>query len=310
MPALTAAKASNATFSPAYLPVAVFVGGTSGIGRGMVEAFARYTKGNAHIIVVGRNKAAAEAILSSLSKPLTKTGWQHEFIACEASLMKNIGTFTADLLLRVPKIHFLVISSGYASLLGRHETEEGIDHQLALRYYGRWKLISDLLPALRAASTAGEAAKVMSVLDTANGMPVPSTEDFGLKVKYSGLTALRASLTYMDMALEEFALRDPEITFTHIAPGFVDTPLYSSSDHWAMRLAMPIIKPLAWMIAITPAVCAEHMLFALFTQGEKGFVRRDDKGDDMGMKNYHGTEEGRMKLWEHTVREVDVGTRQ
>ncbi|KAJ6456589.1 NAD-P-binding protein [Mycena vitilis] len=304
MPSLAAVQASNATFSPAFLPVAVFVGGTSGIGRAMVEAFARYTKGNAHIIIVGRNKPAAEEIIASLPKPANKTGWQHEFITCEASLMKNIGVFTRDLLARVPKVNFLVLTSGYVSLLGRHDTEEGIDHQLALRYYGRWKFINDLLPALREANEAGEASKVLSVLDTVSGIPVDSN-DFGLKLKYSGTTAVRASLTYMDMGLEEFALRDPEIAFTHIAPGFVNTPIYDSK-HWAMRLTLPLLKPLLWTVAITPTVCAEHMLFALFSSGEKGFIRRDDKGDDIGMKKYYGTEEGRKKLWEHTLKEVSV----
>ncbi|KAJ6526712.1 hypothetical protein B0H19DRAFT_1196841 [Mycena capillaripes] len=172
MPSLSAAKEFNATFRPASLPVAVFVGGTPGIGRATAEAFAHYTKGNAHIIIVGRNKGAAESILASFPRPSTPTGWKHEFVGCEASLMKNIGAFTGVLLKRVPKINFLVISSGYASLLGGHDTEESIDHQLALRYYGRWKFISDLVPALRAAAEGGEAAKVMSILDTASGMPV------------------------------------------------------------------------------------------------------------------------------------------
>ncbi|KAJ6467045.1 hypothetical protein DFH09DRAFT_929905, partial [Mycena vulgaris] len=46
-------------FAPSYIPVAIFVGGKSGIGQGMAEAFARHTKGNAHIVLVGRNRAAA-----------------------------------------------------------------------------------------------------------------------------------------------------------------------------------------------------------------------------------------------------------
>jgi hypothetical protein len=72
-------------------------------------------------------------------------------------------------------------------------------------------MISDLLPSLRAANNAGEASKVLSVLDTDNGMPVDLT-DLGLKLKYSGVTAVRSSLTYTDMAFEvsfpSFARRD------------------------------------------------------------------------------------------------------
>ncbi|KAJ7888585.1 hypothetical protein B0H14DRAFT_2693051, partial [Mycena olivaceomarginata] len=218
-----------------------------------------------------------------------QAGWKHEFVPCDASLMKNIAAFMNELLKRIPKINFLVISSGYASISGRKDTEEGIDEQLALRYYGRWKLISDLLPALREANSAGEASHVMPVLDPVNGIPVPDLNDFGLKRKYSRATAIRVTLAYKDMALEEFALRDPGITFTHITPGFVKTSMFYSKD-WAMYL----FKPLVWLAATSPAVCAEHMLFALFD------------GDDIGMKKYFGTPEGRKKLWEHTVQEVDV----
>jgi len=47
-------------------PVAVFVGGTSGIGQGMAEALNRHTKGNSHIILVGRSKEAAEDIMTKM----------------------------------------------------------------------------------------------------------------------------------------------------------------------------------------------------------------------------------------------------
>jgi hypothetical protein len=72
-----------------------------------------------------------------------------------------------------------------------------------------------------------------------------------------------------------------------------------------MKLAAPIVKPLVWLTAIPPDVCAEYMLFALLS-GEKGYIRRNDKGDDVGMKYYCGSEEGRRALWTHTVKEVDT----
>jgi len=60
--------ASNNLVSGAKLtnPVAVFVGGTSGIGQGMAEAFNRHMKGNCHIVIVGRNYDAAESIISTM----------------------------------------------------------------------------------------------------------------------------------------------------------------------------------------------------------------------------------------------------
>lgn len=75
MPSLKDVKAENARYAPGYLPVAVFVGGTSGIGQGMAQAFAKHTNGNAHIVLVGRNEAAASAILASFPTP-TSLGTQ------------------------------------------------------------------------------------------------------------------------------------------------------------------------------------------------------------------------------------------
>lgn len=92
MPTLAAAKAANAavafTASPAaQVPVALFVGGTSGIGQGAAEAFARYTKGNAHIIISGRNEEAAQAIIDSFPKhPSSK----YEFLPCDVSRLANV----------------------------------------------------------------------------------------------------------------------------------------------------------------------------------------------------------------------------
>jgi hypothetical protein len=49
--------------------------------------------------------------------------------------MKNIGAMTTNLLARLPKINFLVLSPGYLSLKGLDPTKEGIGKQLALTYY-------------------------------------------------------------------------------------------------------------------------------------------------------------------------------
>ncbi len=59
MPSLTDARASNSTFSPPYTPIAVFVGGTSGIGEAMTKALTSYLDGNIHLFIVGHNQAAA-----------------------------------------------------------------------------------------------------------------------------------------------------------------------------------------------------------------------------------------------------------
>jgi NAD(P)-dependent dehydrogenase (short-subunit alcohol dehydrogenase family) len=197
MPSLSAIHADNAAFAPSYVPVALFVGGTSGIGRATAEAFARYTKGEVHIIICGRNRAAAESIFVTF--PKSPKG-HHEFIKCDVTVMKNVQTTTTNLLAGIPKINFLFLFPGFLNLKGRQDTSEGLPRKLATDYYSRWKFISDLLPLVRNAKGAGEDAKVLSVLAAGRGGPI-DLDDLGLKT-YLLPKMLGAAGTYNDIMIE------------------------------------------------------------------------------------------------------------
>jgi NAD(P)-dependent dehydrogenase (short-subunit alcohol dehydrogenase family) len=202
----------------AHAPVAVFVGGTSGIGQGMAEVFAEQTSGKSHIIIVGRNRAAAERILDALAKPPSQSAipsattpseqagsssasYAREFVECDATLMKNVDRATKEILARHKEINYLVISCGFSALGGRDETSEGIDKKLAVHYYARWKFIGDLLPALERARSGGKEATVMSVMAPSYGGEI-DVNNLDLKKSYSAPKAALVAPTYNDLMME------------------------------------------------------------------------------------------------------------
>jgi NAD(P)-dependent dehydrogenase (short-subunit alcohol dehydrogenase family) len=143
MPSLAEIRASNSAFTHSSHPVAVFVGGTSGIGEGMARVFAEHTKGDSDVIIVGRNRASAENIFSILPLPTStstsdsdKSTPAREFVQCDVTSMTNVQEATRSILTKYPKINYLVMSPGTMTLAGRDETGEGIDKKLAVHYYG------------------------------------------------------------------------------------------------------------------------------------------------------------------------------
>jgi hypothetical protein len=58
---------------------------------------------------------------------------------------------------------------------------------------------------------------------------------------------------------------------------------------------------------ISPGDCAEYMLRALL-DGNNGVFRKGSNGENLGKTRYFSTDEGRKKLWEHTVSETTVAS--
>ncbi|KAF8874838.1 NAD-P-binding protein [Infundibulicybe gibba] len=304
MPNLKQAIIANASFSRLPLPVAIFVGGTSGVGKAMAEALARHTDGNCHIIIIGLNRRAAESIIASFPKP-SSPDVIHEFVQCDATLLTNVRSAAASLRKRLTKVNFLVLSPEYLSFGHKRETVEGLDEKMALLYYSRWAFIHYLTPLLRDAKDLGENARVMSVLSTGTGIvSAVDLDDIGLVRKYGSFQWLKVGPTYNDLMMEEFAAREPGVAFIHIYPGLVLAPIFLPTA-FPFNILKPIIYLILWFIAVSPEECAEYMLYGLL-HGEGQTCRLGERGDDLGMKNYKGTPRARKALWEHTAQIINT----
>jgi hypothetical protein len=99
-----------------------------------------------------------------------------------------------------------VLGAGYASFTSTEETSEGLDRQLALRYYSRYVFISSLLPLLTKTRQSGQDARVMSILGGGRASPV-NLEDLGLKnarsktFGFGGVKAVFQSVGYNDLMM-------------------------------------------------------------------------------------------------------------
>ncbi|KAJ7162843.1 hypothetical protein C8R46DRAFT_1101669 [Mycena filopes] len=294
MPTLAAAEAANAAFAPSYIPVAVFAGGTSGVGEAMATALARYTKGRAHIILIGRSAAAAEKILAGFPKPADNEeegGWAHEFVPCDASSMANVRRVCAELRARLKRINFLVMSAAGPkgnSVVECGETEEGLDDHLAMRYFSRYVYSKELMPLLVSARGEGQPAHLMTIQGAGMGYEIGSS-DLGLVaarrasikclqgylLSFAAMKGVMRGAAYNDGLVGWFAAQQLDIAFTHIAPGHVRTPGSNIKGGW-------FFKPLARLITgqgtISQDECAPHMLHALL-DGTPGVFIRDSQGD-------------------------------
>ncbi|KDQ54274.1 hypothetical protein JAAARDRAFT_38431 [Jaapia argillacea MUCL 33604] len=315
MPSLVAVRAANiatlASFPPSFTPTALFLGGTSGIGQAMAQSFSQKTKGNSKIIIVGRNRSSAESTIASFPPPEReelrgKEEVRHEFVECDATLMENVHKTTKELLGKLTRLNYLVLSPGFLTIKGRNETSEGIDKKLALNYYARWTFIHDLLPLLLKTKQSGEDVSVLTILGAGSGGQVDS-EDLGLRKGYGLLAAGKAAVTYTDYMLESFSSQNPSIPFVHTYPGIVRTPM-SANVSGIPKPITTLLNTLLYPIQTTPEDCAEWMLYSMWQGSEAGggAWRRGAKGDDLGRPSFieEGGGEKGVRLWEHTMRET------
>ncbi|KXT17564.1 hypothetical protein AC579_6177 [Pseudocercospora musae] len=241
--------------------VAVFIGGTGGIGESSAkELFLRTTRPKAYI--VGRSEERGNKICNELHE-INGEG-KAIFLQRDISLLKNCDELCAELREREPKIHCLFLTAGFMTLRGRNETTEGIDKKMAVNYYSRIRCILGLMPLLTAASEANELSRVISVLAAGSEGDV-RIDDLDLKNNFTLHACLAHCVVMTDFCMEELAKRYPGTAFSHSYPGTVKTGIaneLSGPVRLAVKVMYAVMTP--WILNVQES--GERHFFQMTSQ--------------------------------------------
>ncbi|KAH6631318.1 hypothetical protein F5144DRAFT_214994 [Chaetomium tenue] len=231
--------------------VAVFVGGTSGIGEATMKLFAKHAV-EPRIYFVGRSDRAAVRIIKELTT-INPEG-QYHFIQADLSLLQNVDAVCHDIKSHEELINLLFLTTG--TMVTGKDTPENLYYPTAVTYYARIRLIANLLPLLQKAPSL---RRVVSVFGGTKEGPVcvgdlqgrslalppritkgttttkettkitkpspptsPNNTTNKPKPNPAHLLQLRAhTSSMMTLALESLALEAPDVSFVHAFPGFV-----------------------------------------------------------------------------------------
>ena len=268
--------------------VAVFVGGTQGIGRYAAEALANLYSTQPEtalrVYIIGRNKSSADQVLESCRRHCALG----EFIFVQADNLALIGDVdaTSAKILNMererqdPRIDLLVQTQAQILFGPRKDTGEGLDQMMSLVYYSRIRFISQLMPLLEVSSSP-DGAHVVSV-DAAGTVGKLFRNDLSLlDPSHYNYMNVKSHAAYMTtMAFEKLASQHRHLAFVYTYPGFVFGPaIEDPSLPWWFKAPMAIAKPLLRMTFATPPEESGSRTLFLATPAFASAQSNRDKGE-------------------------------
>ena len=295
---------------------AVFVGATSGIGLGGIEALLKSTKGST-VFIIGRSKSKFATSLSRLRSIDPKA--TITFLEAQVSLLQDIDRVCRTVSDITESLDILWLSQGG---LGLREnlgcTGEGLPSDFAVSYYGRILFMRQLAPLLGRSADG----RVLSILSAGFEGPV-SVSDPCLMIddNYAATGfwgAQKQGVTMQSMAMLRLASQHPKVTFIHTNPGPVSTEVHAKWSNsftgvwtpvaWLIKFVM---MPLFSLVGYTSEQAGEIGLFEVLDESFSrsagtNFYRLDDKAEDVGKAGLALLDRYREDLteeqvWEHTA---------
>ena len=213
----------------------VITGATSGLGEAAAVGLARL---GARLIVVGRNPAKAEAVLSRLQEESRGQELRSEIV--DLSLISQTRDLGMRLLAEEPVIHVLINNAG-TLFPERGVTPEGIEQTLATNLLSHFLLTNLLIPRLV------ESAPTRIINVSSGGMYGQRLSISNLQNdegEYKGPAAYartkRAQVILTEMWAEQLAGHGVTVSSMH--PGWADTPGVSQSLPSFYKLTKPILR--------------------------------------------------------------------
>lgn len=220
------------------------VGGTGGIGAAAALRFAQL---GASVTIAGRNKqVGAEMIEKMKAVAPTKTGETTEgssfhFLPVDITVMADVNRFTKEYQeLNHEGLNTLLVTSGGLNVGSRRDTVEGVEHNFAISYLGRFLIFNRLLPLLLKAPTA----RAMSVLSAGAHPGKVNLEDIEMKKDYSKFQSATTNSICNDVMVAELADKNKgsNVSFFHLAPGIVGTDIMSNNNVPLSSIITPLVK--------------------------------------------------------------------
>ncbi|KAK1749661.1 hypothetical protein QBC47DRAFT_418725 [Echria macrotheca] len=305
------------------LRIAVFVGGTSGIGRFTIKALVS-TGITVKIYLLGRKSSQerTQAFIAELHaiNPKAKVVWTE----AEVSLLADVKRVCDIIKSKESRVDLLFLSAGYAPFGSRKETAEGHEVVQALEYYSRMLFTIRLLPLL------GESpiGRVISVLG--GGMETTyliDLDDLDLK-KPGNFKVYRARPQYVALntiTMDRLASENPGITFIHSSPGAVNTGNVRrgwDAGSTVGEVFSRVVEFLTWLTGFSDDESGQRYLFQSTSAafGGRGVTWRGKAGVTTGQKSEGGLflvnnkcdcthnstvvaqlrEKSQQKVWDHT----------
>ncbi|KAL8633451.1 hypothetical protein Q9189_000797 [Teloschistes chrysophthalmus] len=269
---LSEVQSSNARIAstlPAGL-VAVFVGGTSGIGETALKQFVKHAR-QPRIYYIGRSQEAADRIATAC-KHLNPDG-EYNLIKADTSLIRNVDPVCQEIRSKEKAVNVLCLTTGTllshtgnpnkttANLIARQE-DMNLHFATSLAYYSRTRFIVNLLPLLKQASSL---RRVVTVFAAGYEGPITTSDFQAWKVPMLSQRGHVSSL--ITVSLEALARDAPSVSFIHNFPGSVKTNLARGGEGAAIYVLKQVFKLIGPMINMPNEECGERQLF-LATSGK------------------------------------------